>query len=86
MSANAANAANINTPRQYALMDMLDRMTANLIESHLAEFEDCHGGDVDHTGEAPEDCSYCKDIAEARELLSDAGRDVSHLTPPEVEA
>jgi hypothetical protein len=41
-----------------------------------------HAGDADHDGEAPEACSYCRDIAAARELLRAAGRDVSALTAP----
>jgi hypothetical protein len=64
-------------------LDLLEQMTANLIESHQSEFEDGHGGDADHDGEAPEACSYCRDIVEARMFLAEAGRDVSALTPAE---
>ena len=73
--------AEILSDQRAALLDAIKRMTANLIEAHMEEFEDCHGGDVNHTGEAPEDCSYCKDIAKSRELLKAAGRDVAALTP-----
>lgn len=60
-------------------LDLLDRMVANLIETHASELADCHAGDADLPGEAPEACSYCADIVEARELLAAAGRDTEHL-------
>lgn len=63
------------------LTEALEQMVANLIEAHASEFEDGHAGDADHDGEAPEACSYCKDIAEARELLLAAGHDISAITP-----
>jgi hypothetical protein len=47
-------------------LDLLASMTANLIESHQVEYETCHEGDADLAGEAPEACSYCKDIVGAR--------------------
>lgn len=38
---------------------------------------------ADHDGEAPEACSYCRGIVEARTFLAEAGGDVSALTPAE---
>ena len=66
-------------------LDLLAKLTADLLESHASgdEFETCHHDDADHPGEAPEACSYCNDIDAARQLLEAAGRDVSHLKPPE---
>ena len=60
---------------------MLYAQTSNLIESHMEELESNHCGDADHDGEAPEICSYCFDIQEAREILRAAGLDVEALTP-----
>ena len=60
------------------VLGILDTMTANLIEAHMSELEDNHGGDAEHTGEAPEACSYCRDINTARGVLEDAGRDRQH--------
>lgn len=60
---------------------VLLKMTANLVESHIEELTNNHGGDADHEGEAPESCSYCRDIRDARELLRLAGEDVTAITP-----
>ena len=49
--------------------EMLERMTANLIEAHMDEYGDNHC------------CSYCRDTQEAREMLAGLGCDVSALTP-----
>lgn len=65
----------------HEVLDLLETMTANLIESHMSEFEDNHAGDADHDGEAPEACSYCRDIAVARSLLKSWGHDITALVP-----
>jgi hypothetical protein len=48
---------------------IIQRLTDYLLEAHEHEFEDNHGGDADHPGEAPETCSYCNAIDEARMFL-----------------
>lgn len=53
-------------------------MTPDLIESHQ---EDSNGGDADHNGEALEACSYCRDMAYARGVLTASGVDVTPLRP-----
>lgn len=51
------------------LLESLESMVSNLLEAHQSELDDCHGGDAALSGEAPEACSYCKDIAEARAII-----------------
>jgi hypothetical protein len=56
-------------PELYAaLQTMIDYM----LESHAGELESCHEGDAEMAGEAPEACSYCQAIADARAALAKA--------------
>ena len=47
----------------------LARLADYLAEAHAAELETCHAGDEIHSGPAPESCSYCNAIDEARLLI-----------------
>jgi hypothetical protein len=49
---------------------IIRRLAEYLKESHEQELEDCHGGDENHTGPAPESCSYCNVIDEAESFLA----------------
>jgi hypothetical protein len=49
---------------------IIKQLIEYLKESHASELEDCHAGDVNHTGPAPEDCSYCLAIDQAEQFLA----------------
>ena len=54
------------------LLEALTTLTDYMLESHQSELDDMHSGDVDHKGEAPEDCSYCRAIQTARVAIAKA--------------
>jgi hypothetical protein len=54
------------------LLESLKTMLEYLLEAHSSELETCHAGDAELAGEAPEACSYCKGIAEARAAIANA--------------
>lgn len=72
----------MDASEQKRALDSIETLTAYLIESHLDELEDSHGGDEDEPGEAPATCTYCRAIAEGRAVLTLAGRSIPHLIPP----
>jgi len=66
------------------LQEALDRllgMTSFLLEAHMDEMscESNHGDDADHEGEAPEVCSYCRAIVNARKFLQAQGVEVHEI-------
>jgi hypothetical protein len=65
--------------------DHIRNLVSYMIEQHMeaGEYETNHQGDADHGGEAPEVCSYCTAIRDARDFLAAKGEDVSALTPEE---
>ena len=60
-------------------LDLLEKLTFDLLEAHKPELDDFHGGDSATPGEDPAGCSYCNDIDAARVFLEVNGRDVSNL-------
>jgi hypothetical protein len=54
------------------LLAALETLMEHMLESHASELESCHAGDAELAGEAPEACSYCKGIAEARAVIAKA--------------
>lgn len=55
-------------------LGLVETLGEYLLEAHDSELNDCHGGDCEHLGEAPECCSYCNAIDNARLLLEAHGR------------
>lgn len=65
-------------PQEYArlwvsetpsLVESSQTLLDYLIEAHESELENAHGGDAESAGEAPEECTYCAAIADARKAL-----------------
>jgi hypothetical protein len=56
-------------------------MTANLIETHFEEYTTKHAGDAKRKGEAPDNCSYCADVVNARSVLKHLGINTKELRP-----
>ena len=54
------------------LLTSLQTLVDYMLESHAEELESCHAGDAELAGEAPEACSYCKAVAEARAVIDKA--------------
>ena len=62
------------------LVTICEELVECLDEAHQSQRElaSCHGGDSDEDGPDPDNCSYCRIIADAREAL---GHDVEAEAP-----
>lgn len=60
------------TNKVLELVTAAEDLITDLLEAHDDELTSCHYGDSDLAGEAPEACSYCKDIATMREAIEKA--------------
>lgn len=74
---------NVEAPADLDPLKNLETLAGYMIEAHgdAGEYEDSHGGDASHPGEAPEACSYCNAVDAARLTLAAFGRNADHLTP-----
>ena len=67
---NAANARLIAAAPD--LLAALRTMVDYMLESHEDELTSQHAGDADHDGQAPEVCSYCVAVDQARLAIARA--------------
>lgn len=63
--------------RENEVLDVLESLIFDILESHAEELETNHHGDSAEPGEDPCGCSYCLDVDRAREILIANGREVS---------
>ncbi len=66
LEAEAYDRGNAVTSLISATQELIDCM----LESHESELTSQHGGDADHDGEAPEACSYCEGVDQARMAIA----------------